>query len=1735
MSFIGPKSAKDLLNVSMSETMDWDPLGRMFLEAHNRYPNQYFGAIDEDGEPTRWALSEDMPEKVIAHHINITPAVTGTNRPRKNQATRQTSAAVPVTESGWALSGPVISGIRTPADPGVTRKELPPVVEKQVTGMRGFEAGAYAYVIGLSDEFRRPTTTTARRSYALLAGQVPVIPIPDYVFSSGARYMDIYKTKKDSTTGPLFLQRKIPVAQLAGLTEYRLNGPWRPGPRPPARNMAGVGVTAKPTAKEFRISSKPPADRHNLKAGYYRPFRILANNRGPGLWSVFGDVVKIEGTVETYREKVLIDQAQGSALAASDGVDESTDPSKLRAPGKRPEADYYYGEEIDPRESRLVGLINERRREDGKPLLALNAKLNRAAYTGDAPEDYSGTLEYLYSDSEDVDDAFADMDSATLLAARFEAVGVAREGGRWTLILGDDAEIPDAGSEYCEFIRADGSVERLSMADTGVDAPLMVDLGFSLVSNNQLNYTYSGSFGSNVSTAAARVHALGVVSCRSVTSGAQVAISDGALEAGIAGRTYSDGRIVLSTNSNTFTSGTTNAKNAVCIHELFHGLGFDHVTTPSVLNTPIYYDRSSNHESPTTYDVGEYRRKYGDAPSGGSGGGSGGTTGYTPTGGTPPEEPAEPQYKWVTKTRTLPYKKNAGFVCTVPKAARVEGINYTWGVQYEPLQGGSTITYRAYPKRSRFGAARFFSGDRREVVTRTKHGRRKVTVEPALPLVIHGYTPEEEPAGLRIGLIQEDAPTEDLSLLPAPDPSAIPDEPQAAGQEQMASGPYFVMVQGVTESGKLTIESEPTLINITSTDSANGTTLQVRPVKTVNLLPNAEGGALGANGVPIGLTTAGNGAFPGPVDGVFSVDATGVTQADAPVWIFPAIPVTPESVLTVSGYIGATRWVQGAAALVLEQLDDTLASLGEISIGSHAGTGEIPVSKTIGPAGTPNATTALAAGTSWVKLRLRASVGTDAAANLTATFRDLKVLPYLTDVRKVEEGEGVADNFDPPPITPLEDNSFAAVGIPPSVGTAVVESEPPLDLQNFESGAWGADWTRVRSPASGATTAAIVTTAAGSPLPVGKSWRISDDTVGAGAVIDSQKTFTSMDSMAIRILLWAERLPTYGDLVVCSMVAEDLRDVIQILLTKGGNLVARCYTSSGSYSDMTIAVGIVDGTLIDVEAIAAGGGTTNGRLSVSVGLNGAKRGSPKTYNTSMVGRLINKVRVGGYNENDSRAKWTLSFDNIVVTKKGDILTRETPVLPASLTPPTPDRPSRVYTQWTANAARLTGDERVPVTSNGHYYTAITDGTTGGAQPVWPTTPGATVADNTVTWQESGSIYREFDPDGNPINQLYYFIRPDDGVVTKDLLNEPMAVKPGATYTEAWFARYAVFGEDAPGISVRLEGEGVEPLTVAALGVMTGVRDWHTVDGEDDAGTYTVPDGYMTAMPQITMTPGVYVLQEPLNSRIEATTFAARDTRRGFAREVEGEVSVILDSKPPMYDYGIQPGVFWQDFGVVPARVPAGCVLTPDFGSSSNKLISDYVGAREIVIPDRYLHLRARLTGDGRNGPEIAPGGMYLRTWHPFGYLLRADGTHFPGVAWCGNGVSTDQGPITEAKKVGGHVQIIGLTEAVEYIFGLKLQVQTETAKKEIYKLSAEGEPFILHIPTAEPARVSGAQGMAYTVRFAEQARFEEANVAPMVMLGERVMYFSAEISEAEVLEAAPLLPYHPVPVRTDYP
>lgn len=59
--------------------------------------------------------------------------------------------------------------------------------------------------------------------------------------------------------------------------------------------------------------------------------------------------------------------------------------------------------------------------------------------------------------------------------------------------------------------------------------------------------------------------------------------------------------------------------------------------------------------------------------------------------------------------------------------------------------------------------------------------------------------------------------------------------------------------------------------------------------------------------------------------------------------------------------------------------------------------------------------------------------------------------------------------------------------------------------------------------------------------------------------------------------------------------------------------------------------------------------------------------------------------------------------------------------------------------WTTAVSYAVNSVIEPTVSNGYYYTATTSGISGGTQPTFPTTIGATVTDGTIIWKNSGTL------------------------------------------------------------------------------------------------------------------------------------------------------------------------------------------------------------------------------------------------------------------------------------------------------------------------------------------------------------------------------------------------------------
>lgn len=1147
-----------------------------------------------------------------------------------------------------------------------------------------------------------------------------------------------------------------------------------------------------------------------------------------------------------------------------------------------------------------------------------------------------------------------------------------------------------------------------------------------------------------------------------------------------------------------------------------------------------------------------------------------------------------------TVERTLGVRRDAGIRCGPPRAAVRGDAQYTYWVQYE-RGAGAPEWFRAYPRGSRRGTGGYFGSFASE--------------ENRDGIFIHGYEPDREPKGLSVGLVSEDPPSEDLSVLEAPDPTAVPDEPIVAGTETPPAGRYLVSVTGVTESGALTRDSEPAEITL-----APGETIGVDPrwPGRANLLRTPQWERLDAGEKPIGWTFANTGptetGYYTTRGGVLTIGTTQATATTTHAESAP-VPASSDSVFTIGATVAVQGRISGEGRVVLVQRDSSGVVLRTTTARAFAANGEIPFSERFSGVD-------LAVGrdlhpdTATVAARLSVNAGADPSVNLTMKVKHLRLIGEGTDIRYRQFApEGSPDAFDVPADWPLIGGSWVAYGPPPTVSGRIVEAAPPWEVVGFEGGAWPVEWTQNSS--GGLANNEV--SAAGAIHEAFGFYVRDNDNLKRHAYRTRVYTEKDGKSVALRFLVRIDQLPTSG-FVVLGFVGPDSERKAVLRLYSGGTLrLLKHHPARDTYEEVPLVHGTKAGDVLDVEVVATGGLSANGILTAAFAKNGANREVVfEEGGFDYRNKALRAVGVGPAFASEAGARWTLSYDQIVVTASGDVLDREQPSAPAGYVPPHPDvPPASAWSAWAAKRVFAAAAEVVPsgAAQNGHRYAAQTPGRSGPNQPVfplgagatvrdnaglvavarstayavgasvlkpsgtasdaewyevtsvtgtgttaatapaYPTTNGATVADGEVTlttrktvlWAEAGPSHRELDPDGEQVNQACILVERNT-VARCPFLEEPQAVKPGASYTVGIYERHFLFGylsgsTDESRLRVWLEGapgEEVEPRLAATITV-SGEGAW-----AEDGTSFSVPDVltdedpvYDRARFELVLRPGVYVLQEPLFHEGVLTTRAARDAERSYARAVgPADVEVVLPAIVPAGEGTISLGHAWSRFGIrratdveVEEDGTAYPAVTCErfYATSDDGLIfGPETTERGLVQPDAsHLKLRARLTGDGRRTPYLPSGAMHLETWHPFAVVLRADGSHFPGAVLTSNALFYEEYPDHEMESVGGHHVTVETSGAIGRIRDIPLGVSTEEAAHELSEASIR-EPLIVCVPTAE-GRVFG---MAYTVRFREQARTEPGDVPPSVFAYAgtpyRRLYGTARIGEAEVLERAPM-------------
>lgn len=408
---------------------------------------------------------------------------------------------------------------------------------------------------------------------------------------------------------------------------------------------------------------------------------------------------------------------------------------------------------------------------------------------------------------------------------------------------------------------------------------------------------------------------------------------------------------------------------------------------------------------------------------------------------------------------------------------------------------------------------------------------------------------------------------------------------------------------------------------------------------------------------------------------------------------------------------------------------------------------------------------------------------------------------------------------------------------------------------------------------------------------------------------------------------------------------------------------------------------------------------------------------------------------------------------------------------------------------------------------------------------------------TVTWQNAGSIYRDADPKGETINQLYFFLPPGTPRGRHVLLgadadqSPPVVVKPGQSYTFAVQAREVIFDDSGePGnIHVVLtKPDGSETVASklygeAGITKATEQRDW---GGEDRYATFTVPTGYTEMLVVAENMPnGEYVFQEILPTEGTHLTQANRDARRGYGRVVGPEsFRITLDSETEAREHsisGVLPG-WWAEFGAqqATADLPAGNALQnvryrsgddPD-GTTWTAETADPA----LVERKRALQIAGELVGDGENTPSLPAPNVYLETKHPVGTLLRADRSEFPGAAIIGELPPQYDRPDYEVGTVGGHIYATPTTDSIPKLPGFSFTVATEDAYSELTAHSPN-DPLVIEAPQSN----NGA-GVIYTVLLPELIEMEPVNIPTLVLYGHRRVIATYEVPYAEILSYEPM-------------
>lgn len=994
------------------------------------------------------------------------------------------------------------------------------------------------------------------------------------------------------------------------------------------------------------------------------------------------------------------------------------------------------------------------------------------------------------------------------------------------------------------------------------------------------------------------------------------------------------------------------------------------------------------------------------------------------------------------------------------RAFKIRPKNLPRGMRWRPWVEIGTTHYRVYPK---IGAG---------VDSFSRSG-----LHPKNRVPIYGYDPENEPPGLRHGLVQEEPPEEDETGIESPDPSTEPDTPTAFGAALPAAGHYLVATAPM-------IGDDEGLIGAAAKITLNGTQMfRVKLQSTVSKLPNAQLQERDSDGTVRDWTidssmAGGEYSLDDPESGIIrlytSVPITGAVGINDSPTAKPAnlIPVNTQDTWFGIATASVSNYIDGTAVVRVYEFDASGTALLSNDIVSVSGDGITSGELSIGPEGD----VAWNAETTAIRLFL-GMVGP--TRDLSARFSHFDLYDTKEPPRKVIASPGGAtDDFDISPVTPSPTTSYFAVGTPKSP-PGYIAGELPIKIAHFENGALQGGVKTVLPGGAEVT----VTPEAAIDGEQGLLVRDDGQNVGAGAYVEYSISEWST-SFAARELRKIVRKPSRSRQNILR-VAQPNNTRIGIMdhsTTGAVNLLA--YDKNGNPAGSRRISNVVeDGDLVDWELNGANFGTQNGILIASFAKNGGKRevaaeiGGIDWRNTTP-----RKSQHGIFVELNAQSTSEYHIDQIVFTHTGDIPGRESGVSPVGINVPPVDRP--------------------PVVDASEVIV-----------------PGE---------------YRDTTSYGEQINQGYAFIQrgtprqdyPYLGYTGITGNSPPLIVKPGQAYNYAVQAREVIFEDGvAYPFDVTLhDGRGNEQYVGSpypnGLTKVTAQEQWTGVDRV----LSFVPDPGMIFM-RVThrnMGPGIYVWQEELVPQGDYTTQVSRDSKRTEDSSVGGNFSIVLDSQLKGKDLVPAYGGWWTEFAAV------GDITNLSYRSSdespaevANPTWSVATGDPAQVPEARVLEVSGYLDG------SIPPGGIYLKKGYGIGTLQRDDGSELPGGVWLGHPDPGRFVPEQESGKVAGHVFNVPISERVGWLTDFTMAVYLESAMTELEELGCFNRELDEISEWQVAAPHAKGEGRLYTIRFAEPPVFEVIDIPSQYRIfsdgsRDRVIYAKCEVAEAEILEESNL-------------